>query len=79
MYLIGDLVGETGLDKRTIRYLIAWGACPRPHGRTKNAWYDAAHLTCLRGYARFRDRYGQFRARQEFCSRQRQARQARSI
>lgn len=45
---MADLVEETGLTPRTIRYYIKEGLLPGAHGRGPTASYDSGHLLRLR-------------------------------
>lgn len=47
-YTMADLVEETGVTARTIRYYISEGLLPPAHGRGPTATYDLSHLLRLR-------------------------------
>lgn len=46
-YAMDDLVRETGINERTIRYYITLGLLQAAHGRGPSASYDAGHLNRL--------------------------------
>jgi DNA-binding transcriptional MerR regulator len=50
-----DLVRETELNPRTIRYYITQGLLPPAHGRGPRATYDRGHLLRLLAIKRFRE------------------------
>ena len=47
-YTIADLVEDTGLPARTVRYYIQQGLLPPAHGRGPAATYDPSHLMRLK-------------------------------
>lgn len=47
-YSMDDLIAESGLSARTIRYYITEGMLPPAHGRGPSATYDREHLLRLR-------------------------------
>lgn len=49
-----DLVRETGVTARQIRYLISEGFVPPPTGGRANARYGEQHVTAIRRYDRLR-------------------------
>lgn len=56
-YTMNDLVAETGISARTIRYYIQEGLLPPAHGRGPGATYDAGHLVRLRAIALLKERH----------------------
>lgn len=52
---IRELVTLTGIPERQIRYLIAEGFMPAPHGGRSNADYGDDHVAAIRRYTRLRD------------------------
>jgi DNA-binding transcriptional MerR regulator len=52
---IRELTARTGLAERQIRYLIAEGFIPPPHGGRANADYDEDHVAAIIRYTRLRD------------------------
>jgi MerR family transcriptional regulator, copper efflux regulator len=52
---IRELAARAGLAERQIRYLIAEGFIPPPHGGRANAWYDEDHVAAITRYVRLRD------------------------
>jgi DNA-binding transcriptional MerR regulator len=56
-YTMNDLIAETGVSARTIRYYIQEGLLPPAHGRGPGATYDAGHLVRLRAIALLKERH----------------------
>jgi DNA-binding transcriptional MerR regulator len=56
-YTMNDLVAETGITARTIRFYIQQGLLPPAHGRGPGATYDAGHLVRLRAIALLKERH----------------------
>lgn len=52
---IGDLAALTGVAERQVRYLIAEGFIPAPHGGRANADYGDEHVKAIGRYSRLRD------------------------
>ena len=52
---IRELVALTGIAERQVRYLIAEGFMPAPHGGRSNADYGDDHVDAIRRYARLRE------------------------
>jgi DNA-binding transcriptional MerR regulator len=52
---IRELVAETGIAERQVRYLIAEGFVPAPMGGRANADYGEEHLTAIKRYTRLRE------------------------
>ena len=52
---IRELVGPTGIPERQIRYLIAEGFMPAPHGGASNADYGDDHVAAINRYTRLRE------------------------
>src|SRR5437016_6724124 len=52
---IRELVRLTGIAERQIRYLIAEGFMPPPHGGRSNADYGDEHVAAIHRYARLKD------------------------
>lgn len=52
---IRELVTLTDIAERQIRYLIAEGFMPPPHGGRSNADYGDDHVSAIRRYARLRE------------------------
>ena len=52
---IRELVTLTGIAERQIRYLIAEGFMPPPHGGRSNADYGDDHVAAIRRYTRLRE------------------------
>jgi DNA-binding transcriptional MerR regulator len=47
LYTMDDLVGITGLPRRTIRFYIERGLLDPPAGRGRGGFYDASHVARL--------------------------------
>lgn len=56
-YTMNDLVAQTDVPARTIRYYIQEGLLPPAHGRGPGATYDAGHLVRLRAIALLRQQH----------------------
>lgn len=56
-YTMNDLVAQTGVPARTVRYYIQEGLLPPAHGRGPGATYDAGHLVRLRAIALLRQQH----------------------
>lgn len=52
---IHQLVEETGIAERQVRYLVAEGFIPPPKGGRANADYGEDHLVGIRRYTRLRE------------------------
>lgn len=52
---IRELIAETQITERQVRYLIAEGFIPSPEGGRANASYGQKHLDAIRRYNRLRD------------------------
>jgi MerR family copper efflux transcriptional regulator len=52
---IRELIDLTGVAERQVRYLIAEGFVPAPHGGRSNADYGEEHVEAIRRYSRLRD------------------------
>jgi DNA-binding transcriptional MerR regulator len=52
---IRELIDLTGVAERQVRYLIAEGFVPAPHGGRSNADYGDEHVEAIRRYMRLRD------------------------
>src|SRR5215468_11834508 len=52
---IGELAALTGVAERQVRYLIAEGFIPAPHGGRANADYGDDHVAAIIRYTRLRD------------------------
>lgn len=52
---IRELIDLTGVAERQVRYLIAEGFVPAPHGGRSNADYGEEHVDAIRRYSRLRD------------------------
>ena len=52
---IRELTSRTGIAERQIRYLIAEGFMPAPHGGRSNADYDDDHVVAIQRYTRLKD------------------------
>ena len=52
---IRELIDLTGVPERQVRYLIAEGFVPAPHGGRSNADYGDEHVEAIRRYMRLRD------------------------
>jgi MerR family copper efflux transcriptional regulator len=52
---IRELTSLTGIPDRQVRYLIAEGFIPPPHGGRANADYGEDHLTAIRRYTKLRE------------------------
>ena len=52
---IRELISRTGIADRQIRYLIAEGFMPAPHGGRSNADYDEDHVVAIQRYTRLKD------------------------
>ncbi len=52
---IRELAALTGIAERQIRYLIAEGFMPAPHGGRSNADYREDHVAAIRRYTRLKD------------------------
>jgi len=52
---IGELAALTGVAERQVRYLIAEGFIPAPHGGRANADYGDEHVAAIGRYTRLRD------------------------
>jgi len=52
---IRELIALTGVAERQVRYLIAEGFVPAPHGGRSNADYGEEHVEAIRRYSRLRD------------------------
>ena len=52
---IRELVTLTGIAERQIRYLIAEGFMPAPHGGRSNADYDDDHVVAIQRYTRLKE------------------------
>jgi MerR family copper efflux transcriptional regulator len=50
-----ELTHLTGVAERQVRYLIAEGFVPAPHGGRSNADYGEEHVAAIRRYAKLRD------------------------
>ena len=50
-----DLMDQTGVAERQVRYLIAEGFVPAPRGGRSNADYGDEHVEAIRRYTRLRD------------------------
>ncbi len=49
-----ELELKTGLDARTIRFLVAEGIVPAPNGTGRGAHYDSTHLEAIDTYKNLR-------------------------
>lgn len=49
-----ELEDKTGLDARTIRFLIAENIVPAPNGSGRGASYDSSHLEAILEYKQLR-------------------------
>lgn len=56
-YTMNDLVAQTEVPARTIRYYIQEGLLPPAHGRGPGATYDAGHLVRLKAIALLRQQH----------------------
>ncbi len=56
-YTMNDLVAQTEIPARTIRYYIQEGLLPPAHGRGPGATYDAEHLVRLKAIALLRQQH----------------------
>ena len=52
---IRELTSRTGIAERQIRYLIAEGFMPAPHGGRSNADYDDDHVVAIQRYSRLKE------------------------
>jgi DNA-binding transcriptional MerR regulator len=52
---IRDLIARTGAAERQVRYLIAEGFVPPPHGGRANADYGDDHVAAIQRYTRLRE------------------------
>ena len=52
---IRELTSRTGIAERQIRYLIAEGFMPAPHGGRSNADYDDDHVVAIQRYTRLKE------------------------
>jgi MerR family copper efflux transcriptional regulator len=52
---IRELIALTGVAERQVRYLIAEGFVPAPHGGRSNADYGEEHVEAIRRYSKLRD------------------------
>ena len=52
---IHELTALTGLPERQVRYLIAEGFMPSPHGGRSNADYGDEHVAAIHRYTRLRE------------------------
>jgi DNA-binding transcriptional MerR regulator len=52
---IHQLIEETGIAERQVRYLIAEGFIPPPTGGRANADYGEDHVVAIRRYTRLRE------------------------
>ena len=52
---IRELTSRTGIAERQIRYLIAEGFMPGPHGGRSNADYDDDHVAAIQRYTRLKE------------------------
>ena len=52
---IRELIDLTGVAERQVRYLIAEGFVPAPHGGRSNADYGEEHVEAIRRYSKLRD------------------------
>ena len=52
---IRELTSRTGIVERQIRYLIAEGFMPPPHGGRSNADYDEDHVVAIQRYTRLKE------------------------
>jgi MerR family transcriptional regulator, copper efflux regulator len=52
---IGELAALSGVAERQVRYLIAEGFIPAPHGGRANAEYGDEHVKAIGRYTRLRD------------------------
>ena len=50
-----DLIARTGTAERQIRYLVAEGFVPPPHGGRANAEYGEEHVEAIIRYARLKE------------------------
>jgi DNA-binding transcriptional MerR regulator len=50
-----DLIARTGTAERQIRYLVAEGFVPPPHGGRANAEYGEEHVEAIMRYARLKE------------------------
>jgi len=52
---IRELTSRTGIAERQIRYLIAEGFMPAPHGGRSNADYNDDHVVAIQRYTRLKE------------------------
>ena len=52
---IRELTSRTSIAERQIRYLIAEGFMPAPHGGRSNADYDDDHVVAIQRYTRLKE------------------------
>lgn len=50
-----ELIAQTGIAERQVRYLISEGFIPHPEGGRANADYGEAHVAGIRRYTRLRE------------------------
>lgn len=49
-----ELIAETGIAERQVRYMISEGFMPPPTGGRAHAQYDAPHVEAIRRYQRLK-------------------------